>query len=569
MSGPAATVGEEELRHGMDRAVARHVPALLGALALVAAVSALFVDAGHGTRAGRLVLAADWAMAATFGAGALWTWRRGVPEGMAHPIILVVAAVWTVYAAYSLGAFGETLDIAILVFVALGAGLFLLLPRWQIAMLAIAAGGFVVPALTGAVQETASAGVFLLAALALGAISGRHRHQLHVSLAEANERIRRHGEERVRRLTDRLDEVVWILSADRSELRYVNPAFEAVYGRSPEALLGDEDGFLERVHPDDREALRDAFDPEGADPFEVEFRYERPDGETRHIVTHGQPIRGPDGEIVEWAGIARDVTEMRRHVHALERANQELARSRREIESYLHVASHELQQPIRDVTRFASLLLEDDDHLGVDREDAGRYVRQAAVRLHRRLEGFLDYLEDELRPLATETVDAGEALARAMARLRETNGLVEAEVARGEMPALRADPDLLTEIFYQLLDNACRYDDDPPTQIDVRAERRDEEWVFTVRDDGIGIPDDRIDRLFQPFQQLETPDHSEGSGLGLAIVRRAIERHGGRVWAEDDPEGGALFGFTIPVATGRVPGAESRPDRRDAEPPAS
>lgn len=567
MSGTVSTLGAGQLHRQMDRAVARHVPAVLAALAMIAVVSALFVDAGAETVAGRIVLVADWLMAAVFAVGAVWTWRRGVPDGRAHPIIFGAAATWTVYAAYSLGAFADVLDVGILVFVALGAGLFMLLPRWQAATLATAAGGFAVPALTGAVQEAANAGVFLLAALFLGGISGRYRTKLHTDLAEANDAIRRHGEERVRRLTDRLDEVVWIVSADRSELRYVNPAFEAVYGRPPEELLGEEDRFIEHVHPDDRQALRDAFDREDADPFEVEFRYRHPDGETRWIVARGQPIHGSDGEVVEWAAIGRDVTERRRHVHALERANEELARSRREIESYVHVASHELQQPIRDITRFASLLVEDSARLGVDPEEAGRYVRRAAAELEGRLDGFLDYLEDELRPLAPERVDAGQALSRALAELREVHGVVEAEVAHQDLPTVRADPDLLTEVFYQLLDNACRYHDDPPAQVDVLAERDDGEWIITVRDDGIGIPSEGADRLFQPFQRLAEADGSEGTGLGLAVVRRAVERHGGRVWAEDEPGGGAAFRFALPVQAEEVAPVEADPLRIAEDPP--
>lgn len=566
MSGTATTSGVETHRQQLDRAVARHVPAVLAALAVIALVSALFVDVGPTTVAGLIVLVGDWVMAAGFAAGAVWTWRRGVPEGRAHPIIFGAAAIWTVYAAYSLGAFSDVLDVAILVFVALGAGLFLLLPRWQLGVLAIAAGGFAVPAVTGAVADGVNAGVFLLAALALGGIAGRHRTRLHVDLAEANEKIRRHGEERVRRLTDRLDEVVWIVSADRSDLRYVNPAFEEVYGRSPEEILTEPDLFMESVHPDDREALLDAFDREEADPFEVEFRYRHPDGQTRCIVARGQPIRGPDGEVVEWAGTARDATERRRHVHALERANEELARSRREIESYVHVASHELQQPIRDITRFASLLVEDSERLGVDPEEAGRYVRRAAAELEGRLDGFLDYLEDELRPLAPERVDAGQALSRALAKLREHHGVVEAEIAHQDLPTVRADPDLLTEVLYQLLDNACRYHDDPPAQIDVLAERDDGEWVFTVRDDGIGIPPEGADQLFKPFQRLGDPGGSEGSGLGLAVVRRAVERHGGRVWAEGQPGEGAAFRFTLPVQAGQVAPVEDDPLRIGEDP---
>lgn len=560
MSGMLWTPVAEEHRQRMDRAVARHVPAVLAALAVIALVAALFVDAGATTAAGQIVLVADWLLTAVFAVCAVWTWRRGVPDGWGHPIFFGLGVTWTIYAVYSLGAFGAVLDVAILIFVALASGLFLLLPRWQVTLLAIAGGSFLVPVLAGAVQDPATAGVFLLAALFLGGISGRYRTRLHLELAEANERIRRRGEERVRRLTDRLDEVVWIMDVDRSEIRYVNPAFETVYGRPPEEILEDPSAFLEHVHADDREALRDAFDRSAPTPFEVEFHYERPDGETRCIVARGQPIRGRDGEVIEWAGISQDVTERRRYVRALERANEELARSRREIESYVQIASHELKRPIRDVTRFASLL-EGEGNLGVDPDEASRYVRLAAGRLHRRLEAFLDYLEDELRPLEPQRVDADQPLSQALARLRETLGVADPEVARRKLPTVWVDPDLLTEVFYQLLDNACRYNDDPPARIDVAAERDDDEWVFTIRDDGIGIPQDRSDRIFQPFQRLTTEGSPERTGIGLAVVRRAVERHGGRVEAEADPEGGSVFRFSLPVGPGQMPPVEAEPGR--------
>ena len=158
------------------------------------------------------------------------------------------------------------------------------------------------------------------------------------------------------------------------------------------------------------------------------------------------------------------------------------------------------------------------------------------------LGGLLAYLQvnSQGKPLAP--VDSGRILDRALARVAE-NG---ATVTRGDLPQVVADAAQLGQLFQHLVGNGVKFRSQLPPEIHVSARRGDGEWIFAVRDNGIGIEPQYRERIFQVFQRLHTRQEYDGTGIGLAVCRKIVERHGGRIWVDSEPGSGSTFCFTIP-----------------------
>jgi light-regulated signal transduction histidine kinase (bacteriophytochrome) len=153
--------------------------------------------------------------------------------------------------------------------------------------------------------------------------------------------------------------------------------------------------------------------------------------------------------------------------------------------------------------------------------------------------------------------DCGAVLATVLANLRSTIEEAGARVVVVEqLPTVEGDPTQLAQVFQNLIANAIKFRDERPPQILVGAERQGAEWLFSVRDTGIGIEPRHADRIFMVFKRLHAQTQYPGTGIGLAICRRVVERHGGRIWVEPAPGGGSVFRFTLPVA---VTAAQPRP----------
>ena len=125
-----------------------------------------------------------------------------------------------------------------------------------------------------------------------------------------------------------------------------------------------------------------------------------------------------------------------------------------------------------------------------------------------------------------------------------------ARIDVSSLPAVTGHGPQLVQLFQNLIGNGIKYNEQPEPMIKVTAERLEEDWLFTIDDNGIGIPEDKLKAVFEPFQRLWSQDTYEGTGLGLAICRKIVERHGGRIWCTSEPGSGSRFYFTMPPATG-------------------
>jgi signal transduction histidine kinase/DNA-binding response OmpR family regulator len=249
------------------------------------------------------------------------------------------------------------------------------------------------------------------------------------------------------------------------------------------------------------------------------------------------------------ADLEHEVAERKRAEESLRRTLDELSRSNTELERFAYVASHHLQEPLRQIATYAQLLARScGNPLDDDTASYVRYTTEGVKRMRALLNDLLAHSRVAVGPPAAERVDCAALLARlcdSWHAVLEENGAI---VTAGALPTVVGDAEQLHELFAQLVDNALKFRGREPLRIRIDAGREGEEWRFAVSDNGIGIAPEYAERIFNVFERLHGADYP-GTGIGLAISRRIVERHGGRIWVESDSGNGATFYFTIP-ATG-------------------
>jgi PAS domain S-box-containing protein len=232
---------------------------------------------------------------------------------------------------------------------------------------------------------------------------------------------------------------------------------------------------------------------------------------------------------------------------AAEQRAQELHRSNLELEQFANVASHDLQEPLRAVASYTQLL---EERLVGQLDPETRlymgHVVGAVTRMRSLIKDLLDYSRIGRRPLQIVGIDSAAVLEETLADLSPALKESDATVAHGPLPLVHADPIQLGRLFQNLITNALKFRRDVAPRVEIQAQQNEDEWRFSIRDNGIGIDPRHHDRIFVIFQRLHGRARP-GTGIGLAICRKIVERHGGRIWVESELGNGATFSFTIPL----------------------
>jgi len=329
-----------------------------------------------------------------------------------------------------------------------------------------------------------------------------------------------------------------------------NHAFEHLTGYTASEVIGKELNMLFPEASRDESLNKIERTLSGEHWESVEIQILRKDGDVRIALWNSANIYAEDGRtLLATIAQGQDITERKQAEAKLKQSIAELKRSNAELEQFAYVASHDLQEPLRMVSSYTQLLARRyRGKLDADADDFIAYAVDGSNRMQMLINDLLAYSRVSTRGKPFEPTDCEAILSQIRVNLQAAIEESDAVITHDPLPTVVADASQLAQLLQNLIGNAVKFRSEEPLHVHVSAEQKGNEWVFSVRDNGIGIDPEYADRIFIVFQRLHNRDEYPGTGIGLAICKKIVERHGGRIWVESQPGKGSTFYFTIPIS---------------------
>ncbi len=367
----------------------------------------------------------------------------------------------------------------------------------------------------------------------------------------------RHQEERYRAVVESQNEFITRFRPDRTHI-FVNEAYCRYFGLACSDIMGKQ--FSPNIPTEDQQKIQAHFASLTPDTpsATIEHRIVMPDGEIRWQQWNDRAIFDAENHLIEYQSVGRDITsrvqaeeDLKKLYGELEQRvaarTSELEAANRELESFSYSVSHDLRAPLRSIDGFSRILL--DEHSDQLTSDEHRYlqlVRRSAQQMALLIDALLNFSRMGRVDLNRTLQDPATVAREALADLGEEMKGRAVEVTIENMPPCNADTSMLRRVYYNLLSNALKFTRQKDHAVILAGSQSEgDRTVYFVRDNGVGFDMKYVDKLFQVFQRLHSAREYEGTGVGLAIVQRIIQRHGGRIWVESEPEKGTTFFFTL------------------------
>jgi PAS domain S-box-containing protein len=341
---------------------------------------------------------------------------------------------------------------------------------------------------------------------------------------------------------------------ERTRAVFISNYAETLLGYSPQEWQKNPDFWYSVIHPDDIERVRrratEMYESGKADV--LQFRCVNRDGEIVHVESRLTILKDEDGNFRGTAGVMMDITQRKVMEEALVQYARDLRGSNKELEQFAYIASHDLQEPLRMITSYLQLVEQRySDKLDTDAKEFIDFAVDGASRMKRLISDLLTYSRVQRAPMEPGPVDMEVVLKNVLNSLQLSIEDTQATVTHDALPEITAHEGQMEQVLRNLVSNALKFHGDHPPQIHIGARATPTFWEFCVRDNGIGIDEKYLDRIFIIFQRLHSSDTYPGTGIGLAICKKIVEKHGGEIRVESRPGAGTTFTFTISTTVGR------------------
>jgi PAS domain S-box-containing protein len=385
-----------------------------------------------------------------------------------------------------------------------------------------------------------------------------HEQQLTEELQVTNEELINQGhdllqinktvkesEERFHTLADNIPNLAWMADPDGWIFWYNNQWYDYT-GTTLDDMQGW--GWQKVHHPDYVKSVTEDWSTkikEGK-PYDNIFPLKGKDGSFRWFLTRITPIRDEQGTLTRWFGTNTDITERINREEELESTMEELKYSNKELEQFAYITSHDLREPLRMITSFLQLLERRyKDQLDKDANEFIAYAVDGAKRLDAMTNDLLHYSKitnekREIIPVNFEHV-LEHTLTNLKVQIEENNAII----THDPLPTIKGDEQLKIQLFQNIIGNAIKYRSQKTPKIHISATKEGNQYLFSIKDNGIGMSNKHLEKIFTIFQRLHTHEEYDGTGIGLAIAQKIVNQQGGQIWAESILGKGTTFYFTI------------------------
>lgn len=332
------------------------------------------------------------------------------------------------------------------------------------------------------------------------------------------------------------------------KISFWNKGAEELYGWSKREALGKIlQKLLQTEYPEPLEEIKNKALSRGR--WDGELTHIKRDGTKINVLSRWSLQKDNLNNPIGFMEVNTDITESK--LAEIERENliNDLKQSNEELRQFAYITSHDLQEPLRTMSSYAGLLKHRyEGQLDKDADEFIEFMVSGAARMKSMIQGLLDYSRVGTRGDEFRNFNSEEALNNALSDLTSFIEENNAEITCDKLPVIYADKEQIARVFQNLIGNSIKFRKKGETpKIHVSSQKKDNEYVFSVSDNSIGMEPEYTDKIFEIFKRLHSIGEYEGAGIGLAIVKRIIDRHGGHVWVRSELGKGSTFYFTIPA----------------------